>query len=186
MLVLQGLSALPGDSIATCISHSLTWLMYFENRLPTWRLTGCLSVIIKKSHFSLLLLLLVLMNAAAVFCTQNMLHQGHCLCSSRFPLLTKASLNACCMNAGAGEEQGFYRQRFCRSSGHLFEDLGYPFGPPALPSWQHHPACVMHKYCLFCSTRAFVSFDLYRLCLQLLSPVHLQFSSYSKGPTACW
>ena len=25
-----------------------------------------------------------------------------------------------------------------RSSGHLFEDLGYPFGSLALPSWQHH------------------------------------------------
>ena len=39
---LQALSALPADSIATSISHSLTWLvtsMHLDNCLPVWRLT---------------------------------------------------------------------------------------------------------------------------------------------------
>lgn len=71
------------------------------------------------------------------------LHTDHVASGALFvlkslPLLTKASLNNCCVNAAAGEEQGFCRQWFYRSSGHLFEDLGYPFGPLALPSWQHH------------------------------------------------
>lgn len=68
------------------------------------------------------------------------------------------------------------------SSVHLLEELGHPFGPPGAPLLATSPACVMHRYCLFCSILAFVCLDFDRLCLQVLSPVHLHFQSYSKGP----